>query len=70
MQEKKCLPVKVSTIVCNHSSGIDVPTLFVAFKGDLSFLANNFIEKIPIASTITICTEGLFVTMGGSEEAK
>jgi len=41
-----------------------------ALNGDISFLAADFVEKIPVAGYLVKASEGLFCPRGGTPEAK
>jgi len=48
----------------------DIACLEYCLDGDVSFLAADFAEKVPVIGYLVKTSEGLFVSRGGSKEAK
>lgn len=47
-----------------------MPVFEWALSGNISFLAADFVEKIPIVGFLVKASDGLFCPRGGSTEAK
>lgn len=61
---------KVSTLVCNHCSAIDIDVLLSTFKGHLAFVAGTHVLGMPGLCAIVKAIGCITMPMGGSDEAK
>lgn len=61
---------RTPTHVSNHVGATDGTLYFWALNGNISFLAGDFVRKIPLFGFIVSVGEGIFCPRGGSTEAK
>lgn len=61
---------RVSTYVANHTSGLDGPVMLNALSGDVSFIAMDSLEKVPIVGYLIKAAGGIFAPRGSSLEVK
>ena len=61
---------RVSTYVANHTSGVDGLVLLNALCGDLSLIAMDTLQNLPIAGALLKSLQTIFAPRGGSSFEK
>ena len=61
-------PGRVPTIIAPHVSANDIPMMMKAFGGDMSFVAGDFMLKIPLYGMLCKAIGCIFVPRSGNKD--
>jgi 1-acyl-sn-glycerol-3-phosphate acyltransferase len=67
-KETQIIPKKVSTIISNHSSWLDVPILISNFRA--AFASKKSFRKVPVFGIIVEALGCIFISRGASIDKK